>query len=93
LQNAIEHACAFCPGPTIQRRDLPPSLAAGGDAQAPSSLGNIVSLQEAERVLIARALEAAGGNQARAARLLNVERHRLRRKIRLHGLETLIQRR
>ena len=32
-------------------------------------------------MLIARVLKVTGGNQADAARLLDVERHRLRRKI------------
>ena len=40
-------------------------------------------------MLIARVLKLTSGNQADAARLLDVERHRLRRKIVLHGLEHL----
>jgi DNA-binding NtrC family response regulator len=93
LQNAVEHACAFCTGSAIERSDLPAALVDKDDAPPPSCFASIIPLKEAERLLIARALEAAGGNQARAARLLHVERHRLSRKIRLHGLETLTQRR
>ena len=47
------------------------------------------SLADAERLLIARVLKVTGGNQSDAARLLDIERHRLRRKIVLHGLEHL----
>ena len=50
---------------------------------------SIPSLAEAERLLIARVLKVTGGNQSDAARLLDIERHRLRRKIVLHGLEHL----
>ncbi|HEX4414940.1 MAG TPA: helix-turn-helix domain-containing protein, partial [Lacipirellulaceae bacterium] len=44
---------------------------------------------DAERLLIARVLKVTGGNQSDAARLLDIERHRLRRKIVAHGLEHL----
>ena len=50
---------------------------------------SIPRLADAERMLIARVLKLTNGNQADAARLLDVERHRLRRKIVLHGLEHL----
>jgi DNA-binding protein Fis len=46
-------------------------------------------LADAERILIARVLTLTGGNQSDAARLLDVERHRLRRKIVSYGLEHL----
>ena len=46
-------------------------------------------LADAERLLIARVLTLTGGNQSDAARLLDVERHRLRRKIVSYGLEDL----
>jgi two-component system response regulator AtoC len=50
--------------------------------------GEIPSLEAAERLLILRALRATGGNQGRAAQILQVERHRLSRKIHRYGLET-----
>jgi DNA-binding NtrC family response regulator len=50
---------------------------------------SIPRLADAERLLIARVLKVTGGNQSDAARLLDIERHRLRRKIVLHGLEHL----
>jgi transcriptional regulator with GAF, ATPase, and Fis domain len=51
----------------------------------------IVSLAEAERHVIATALRANGGNQSRTALALQVERHRLSRMIRRHGLQSLLQ--
>ena len=47
------------------------------------------ALADAERLLIARVLKVTGGNQSDAARLLDIERHRLHRKILHHGLEHL----
>jgi DNA-binding protein Fis len=54
-----------------------------------AALDAIPRLVDAERMLIARVLKVTGGNQSDAARLLDVERHRLRRKIAQHGLEHL----
>ncbi len=46
------------------------------------------TLDEQERVLIVRALEAAGGNQSQAARALRIGRDALRYKLKKHNLET-----
>lgn len=48
------------------------------------------SLAETERQLITRALIATEGNQSAAARLLKVERHRLRRLIQRHELQSYL---
>ena len=39
--------------------------------------------------MIIRALRAAGGNKTRTAAMLQIERHRLARKIHHHGLQAL----
>ena len=57
--------------------------------RARSNSKSIPRLADAERLLIARVLKLTGGNQSDAARLLDVERHRLRRKIVSYGLEHL----
>jgi transcriptional regulator with PAS, ATPase and Fis domain len=49
-------------------------------------------LAEVERQLIARALLQTEGNQSAAARLLKVERHRLRRLIQRHDLQDYLTR-
>jgi two-component system, NtrC family, response regulator AtoC len=95
LRNAIERAFLYCRDRTIRASDLPAEvLAASADDSlrslaATNRLSAIPRLADAERELIARALEATSGNQSDAARLLDVERHRLRRKIVLYGLEHL----
>jgi DNA-binding protein Fis len=45
-----------------------------------------MSLEEAERMLLVRALEKTKGNQTQAARLLNISRDALRYKIRKFNL-------
>jgi DNA-binding NtrC family response regulator len=97
LRNAIERAFLYCGDRTIQASHLPHEIQAFRPEAGGQSDGNgaadanhsIPRLADAERILIARVLKHTNGNQADAARLLDVERHRLRRKIVLHGLEHL----
>jgi len=44
------------------------------------------TLEEQERLLIVRALEASGGNQSQAARILRIGRDALRYKLKKHNL-------
>jgi DNA-binding NtrC family response regulator len=100
LRNAIERAFLFCGDRMIDAAHLPSEIRDYvATAAARSTLDvwtgptfesdSIPSLAESERLLIARVLKATGGNQSDAARLLDIERHRLRRKIVAHGLEHL----
>lgn len=97
LRNAIERAFLFCGDRTIDVVHLPSEIhnhlavqAATDEWTHPSfESDSIPSLAEAERLLIARVLKVTGGNQSDAARLLDIERHRLHRKIVAHGLEHL----
>ena len=58
------------------------------EAHAPArSHEGLCTLSECEARHIARALEAAGGNQRRAARLLGITRWALARRVRKHGLD------
>jgi DNA-binding NtrC family response regulator len=88
LENVIGHACMMVMGDTIDVQDLPESLWDSGDRVAGSIAGaepgaakaspdGSVSLEDHERRLIAQALEAAGGNQSQAARLLRIGRDAL----------------
>jgi len=62
--------------------------AAGQSATAaPLSETDIVPLDNLERQAIRQALAVTGGNRSKAARLLGIERHRLVRRIRAHGLD------
>jgi DNA-binding NtrC family response regulator len=97
LRNAIERAFLFCGDRTIQpahlpcemRDFLPVAFDEWTTSEASYEEESIPRLADAERLLIARVLKVTSGNQSDAARLLDVERHRLRRKIVLHGLEHL----
>jgi len=86
LANAVEHAFVVSRGPEISVESLPEHIR----PQTPrSSEGDLVPLAVAERRLIERALRATGGNQARAAAILQIDRRRLYRKIRSYQLEAL----
>jgi DNA-binding NtrC family response regulator len=103
LRNAIERAFLFCGDRTIEAAHLPAEVRESVDTEGDSPIfprglekigtvpgeESIPRLADAERLLIARVLKVTGGNQSDAARLLDIERHRLRRKIVLHGLEHL----
>jgi transcriptional regulator with PAS, ATPase and Fis domain len=92
LRNTIERAHLFCNDRTVVVEHLPREIREGvtsSPVRGVKASDPIPSLAEAERTLIARALKAAGGNQSKAARALGVERHRLRRLIKRHGLVDL----
>jgi transcriptional regulator with PAS, ATPase and Fis domain len=93
LRNTMERAFLFCNDRTIDVAHMPGEIREGAHSSSgrrSSSTDPIPSLAEAERMLIARALKAAEGNQSEAARVLSVERHRLRRLIARHGLGHLL---
>ena len=90
LRNAVEHALTIGKAPRIGRGDLPPHVVRAAKPGATvSSLapGDLPPLDDAERDLIRRALEASGSNKVQAARLLRISRHRLYNKMRRLGLE------
>jgi len=88
LANAMEHAYVLCRGDTITTRDLPVSVQAASVSHLTPGDSAVVPLAVAERLLITRALQAAGGNQSRAAAMLQIDRRRLYRKVRSYGLHT-----
>jgi len=91
LENVIGHACMMTLGDTIDVQDFPPYLLieaqTGSDpvvaTEAESGMG---TLEEQERVLIQRAMQAAAGNQSQAARALRIGRDALRYKLKKHNL-------
>jgi DNA-binding NtrC family response regulator len=93
LENVIGHACMMVMGDTVDVHDLPGYLhGTNEDARGPglepqpAEVGGVGTLEEQERLLITRALEAAGGNQSQAARLLRIGRDALRYKLKKHNL-------
>ena len=55
------------------------------DGHSPGNLYQLV-MDEVERPLLQAAMEHAGGNQTRAARILGINRATLRKKLDRHGL-------
>ena len=91
LENVIGHAAMMTMSNTIDVPDLPENLHTPSEhiepkVAVPSS--GIGTLEEQERLLLIRALEAAGGNQSKASRILRIGRDALRYKMRKHNLDT-----
>ncbi len=90
LANAIESAFTFGPAALIRLVDLPAGIigARGTAASAPYAAGpgRLATFAEVERNLVRRAIEVAGGNKSRAARLLGISRKKLYAKIAKYGL-------
>ncbi len=94
LRNAIEGAVALCRGDKVTVRDLPPTvrgaaISPGGVEPRNLAGEHQVTLHEAERQLIVRALEESKGNRTLAARKVGVSRRTLHRKLHTYRLENL----
>lgn len=98
LRTSIEHAVVLCRGDRISLRDLPPSVrnapAAApiaatvpqtGDAQG--RIPGEMTVKEAERQLIMRALRETRGNRTLAAQKVGMSRRSLHRKLHTYNLE------
>jgi two-component system NtrC family response regulator len=86
LQNVIERAFALSTEPVITERDLPASITVPVDTAPPSTLAEPLPFEELERLNILAALRKSGGNKNEAARLLQIDRQRLYRKIEKYGI-------
>jgi two-component system, NtrC family, response regulator HydG len=91
LENVIGHACMMTLGDTLDVPDLPPYLLTGGQDESDAVLAvdpesSMGTLDEQERALIQRAMQAAEGNQSQAARTLRIGRDALRYKLKKHNL-------
>jgi two-component system response regulator AtoC len=90
LQNVVERATVLtAPGEVVDARRLRPLLPRNG-AEPPMEAADELRLGPAvdavERKTILRALNAAGGNKAEAARVLGVSERTLWYKLKKHGL-------
>ena len=84
LENFMRCAMALAPGTT-----LGPQLLETDDTGAPDKTSSFkpgLTLQEMERQLVEKTLEATGGNRTRAAELMGVSLRTIRNKIREYGL-------
>jgi two-component system, NtrC family, response regulator AtoC len=93
LRNVLERALILAAGGTLQTEHLPPEISgslASADASTPlvaavSLPAAGLRLEEVERDLVRQALDATGGNQVRAARLLGISRDALRTRMKRFG--------
>ncbi len=90
LRNLVERLTILSPGQTVSPADLPvvpaqadPSLPAAGPG-APRSIE--AELEESERALVVSALRQSGGHRGRAASVLGISRHALKRRLQRLGL-------
>jgi DNA-binding NtrC family response regulator len=81
LQNVVKHGAALATGDEVRDEDLPEELT----RNKPAAPGPLTTLAEVERAHILRVLEACGGSQADAARVLAIGRNTLWRKLRAMG--------
>jgi len=81
LEHAMEHAFIVCRGDTIEVSHLPSEIVEGVPAI------NGTDSNDIDSPCIMDALKRAGGNKAKAARLLGISRRTLYRKIEEFGIE------
>jgi two-component system response regulator HydG len=89
LENVVKHGAALATGDEVTEEDLPAELLRGREPAARASAGRaaprsvaLPTLAEVERAHIERVLEACGGSQTEAARVLGIGRNTLWRKLR-----------
>ena len=89
LRHAVERAVLMAPGPAVDDEDLalqlPRADARDGGGASAAALGEM-TLEDAERVLIQRALARANGNVSKAAEALGLSRSALYRRLQQYGL-------
>ena len=91
LRAAIEHAVVLCRGEKISARDLPPSVR-NGAAAGPGDPGrlmvrNDLTVKDAEKQLVIRALKETRGNRTLAAKKIGMSRRTFHRKLHEYHLE------
>ena len=95
----MERAVVFSRDGKLTLRDLPPNVrqetpavvvaASRGKGAAAVLAAEDLTVKEAEKQLIIRALRESEGNRVAAAKLLGMSRRTLYRKLRIYNLENL----
>lgn len=89
LQNAVKHGAALAAGAEVDAEDLPDELKRPSGRQPPETAArnprSLQALGEMEREHILRVLDACGGSQSEAARVLGIARNTLWRKLRAYS--------
>jgi len=93
LRNVLERATILCDGGLITSEHLPQELGASATTvrtppvEDGATLAPMFNLENAERDLIVKALEASGNNRSQAARMLGLARPQLYHRLKKHRLE------
>jgi two-component system, NtrC family, response regulator AtoC len=87
LRTAIEHAVVLSRGERITLRDLPPSVRHGGAVEPKILAGKDLTVKDAEKQLIIRALKETDGNRTHAAKKIGMSRRTFHRKLHEYHLE------
>ena len=96
LENLVQRLVVLVEQGNVRLEHLPPEFHAASSAPMAAPVESVSSpvetamqtLPELERAHIIRALEAVGGNQSQAARLLDITREKLRYRLRKYGIES-----
>lgn len=86
LRNAVERMVVLSRGGKLTVRDVPGPIREAAGSGTPGAAGARLTLDEAERQMIERALRAQNGNRTRAAEQLGISRRTLHRKLNEYGL-------
>jgi two-component system response regulator AtoC len=94
LRSEIERAVVMSQKDKIELGDLSPTLRSGGSLSVPgqsqpNSGQDSLTMKEAEKHIIMRALTEANGNRTLAAKKLGMSRRTLHRKLHLYHLEEI----
>jgi DNA-binding NtrC family response regulator len=87
LRTAIEHAVVLNRSERIALRDLPPSVRGITAGDVKLFQGKDLTVKEAEKQLIVRALKETEGNRTRAAQKIGMSRRTFHRKLHEYHLE------
>ncbi len=85
LRNLVERLTILGPGRSIGPDDLPPEMRSPPPLPAAEGRSIGAELAETEKKLLERALREAGGHRGRAAEILGISRHALKRRIQRLG--------
>ncbi len=93
LENAIERAVtlALARKKTVSSEDFPPAMTGGREDQLllDENLDKLASLETMQQEYVVRVLQAVGGNKAKAAQILQIDRKTLYRKLHDYQANTL----
>ena len=88
LRNTLERMMVLAEGDILTEKDLPEEIVASSDSPAATKeLPTNLTMEELERLAIAKALEICAGNRTHAAERLGISVRTLQRKLRQYEME------